>query len=460
MSIAEVEDCRMAEITMEENRMTLGVKRRNLLAVAGAAVLGIATAFTSTAALAQVTVVYSTFLDPANSTDPRSAAQTRMIDAFEAQNPDIQIELFIDPSGANAARNLKSGLDSPDVWRATTFQVPEFVATGNAEPLDELIQRDGIDKNDWLIPLDAAMVNGHIYGLYQDFRIPILMYRKKMVADAGITTLPTTWDEVCKKGAKLNQGVVIGYAIPVGQSGGTGGAQALTEFVLSSMLTDESGRYFEADYLTPAFDRATLIKALTQIEALFTTCNATAKTSLNLAYNQLQDGLRAGTVAMATFGLYRFQAIKDGGAGDDLGWAPAPGFTADAKHTLYGFQLMLNKNSPNKEAAWEFMKFMTGTEAQAIAAEAGEVVARKSAYDSPYFKTPEAANQLKWAELIENRGVLPNYSKISSMFNIIVGDAVQKMVLVDDFTPEQAADEILEKYGAAAAEAKAATEAE
>jgi multiple sugar transport system substrate-binding protein len=433
--------------------MTLGVKRRNMMAAAGAAALVIATAFTSTAAAAQVEVVYATFLDPSDHTDPRAAAQTRMIEAFEAQNPDIKIKLFVDPSGANSARNIKSGLDTPDVWRATTFQVPEAVATGNAEPLDALIQRDGVDKTDWLLPLDAAEVHGHIYGLYQDFRIPVLMYRKKMVAAAGVK-LPTTWEEVCKEGAKLNHGDVIGYAIPAGANGGAGGAQALAEFFLSSMLSGESGHYFESDNLTPAFSRATLVKALTEINDLFTTCHATAKASLSMGYTEVHNGLRAGTIPWTTFGLYRFDAIRAGGAGDDLGWAPAPSFTAGEKQTIYGFQLMLNRNSRNKEAAWKFMKFMTGTKAESIAAEGGEVVARKSAYDAPYFKTAKAANQVKWASLIEQRGFIPNYSQLSSTFNVIVGNAVQKMVLMGGFTPDQAADEILKKYAAAIADAK------
>lgn len=89
--------------------MTPGVKRRTMLAATSAAALAIATAFTGTAALAQVEVVYATFLDASDHTDPRAAAQTRMIEAFEAQNPDIKIKLFVDPSGANSARNIKSG---------------------------------------------------------------------------------------------------------------------------------------------------------------------------------------------------------------------------------------------------------------------------------------------------------------------------------------------------------------
>jgi multiple sugar transport system substrate-binding protein len=433
--------------------MNTGMKRRAVMTVAGAAALLTATTVASTAAMAQVEVVYATFLDSSDHTDPRAAAQTRMIEAFEAQNPDIKIKLFVDASGANSARNIKSGLDTPDVWRATTFQVPEAVATGNAEPLDALIQRDGIDKNDWLLPLDAARVQGHIYGLYQDFRIPILMYRKKIVAAAGVK-LPTTWDEVCKEGAKLNHGDLIGYAIPAGANGGAGGAQALVEFFLSSMLSGGSGDYFKPDNLTPAFSRATLVKALTEINDLFTTCHATAKASLSMGYTEVHNGLRAGTIPWTTFGLYRFNAIRDGGAGDDLAWAPAPGFTTGEKQTVYGFQLMLNKNSRHKEAAWKFMQFMTGAKAEAIAAEAGEVVARKSAYDTPYFKTDKAANQVQWAHLIEQRGLLPYYSSLSSAFNLVAGNAVQKMVLMGGFTPDQAADEILKKYTAAVAEAK------
>jgi len=32
------------------------------------------------------------------------------------------------------------------------FQQPEYSTTGSILPLDELVARDGIDINDWLIP--------------------------------------------------------------------------------------------------------------------------------------------------------------------------------------------------------------------------------------------------------------------------------------------------------------------
>src|SRR5690349_15363676 len=119
----------------------------------------------------QVEIAYNTFLDPNNANDPRAAAQTKMIAEFERLNPTIKVRVVVDPAGANGARTLRTHADSPDVIRATTFQMPEYVATGAVLKLDELVARDKIDSNDWLVPLAKTMVRGNLYGLQQDYRI-------------------------------------------------------------------------------------------------------------------------------------------------------------------------------------------------------------------------------------------------------------------------------------------------
>jgi ABC-type glycerol-3-phosphate transport system substrate-binding protein len=96
---------------------------------------------------------------------------------------------------------------------------------------------------------------------------------------------------------------------------------------------------------------------------------------------------------------------------------------------------------------------MISPEAEAIAAEGGEVVSRRSAYDTPYFKTPKAADQKQWAELIRLRGRQVQYSAILVAFYQTVGDAVQRMVLTSG-TPEAAYDEVLKNYNAALASSK------
>src|SRR5216110_2577784 len=94
------------------------------------AALALVVAVTPTAIAQTVEIAYNTFLDPNNANDPRAAAQTKMIAEFERQNPNIKVRVVVDPTGANGARTLRTHADSPDVVRATNFQMPEFVATG------------------------------------------------------------------------------------------------------------------------------------------------------------------------------------------------------------------------------------------------------------------------------------------------------------------------------------------
>ena len=416
------------------------------------AAIALVVAVTPVALAQQVEIAYNTFLDPANANDPRAAAQTKVLAEFERLNPNIKVRVVVDPTGSNGARTLRTRADSPDIIRATNFQMPEYVATGSLMQLDELVARDKIDPNDWLVPLGKTLVRGHIYGLQQDYRIPILIYRKHLLDEAKVEP-PRTWADVCVTGAKLSKANVTGFAIPIGVTGGIGGAQALGEFHLSTLLSAPDGKYFADDNRTIAFSKDAFIRGAQVIKDQFLKCKSTPMASLQYGYNEVHDGLRAGTVAMATFGLYRYRTIQTQGAGDDLAWAPAPGFTPDDPQAVYGFQLTINTQSKQKEAAWQFVKFMTSPAAEAIAAQGGEVVARASAYKDPYFSSPQGRDQRAWADLVKARGRQVNYSIIQSTFHQIVADAFQRMILRNT-TPEEAYQEVVTKYNEALAKAK------
>jgi multiple sugar transport system substrate-binding protein len=312
-------------------------------------------------------------------------------------------------------------------------------------PLDDLIKRDNVSLTDWLIPLAAGKVGGKIYGMQQDYRIPLLLYRKKLLQQVGVNP-PATWDEVCVAGGKLSAlPNVVGYAVPVGTSGGLGGAQPLSENMFSSMVSEDSGNYFADNNREFTADKAQVIRTLQTMKDLYGKCKATPLTSVQFGYTEVHDGLRAGTVAMATFGLFRFRAIETGGAGEDLGWAPPPAYKANGKQITYGYMVSINSNTAHKEAAWQFAKFMGSPEGQALTAEGGEVVARTSVYNNPYFASPAGARQKQWSQLVRDRGRMVNYSILTTTFNTILGDAVQRMILKNG-TAEEAYQEIETKY--------------
>jgi multiple sugar transport system substrate-binding protein len=414
--------------------------------IKAAAVLSVAGAFASFTggAFAQATeIVYSTFLDPNNANDPRAAAQTKMIQAFESKNPNIKIKLLVDPTGQTVSRSIKSRSESPDVVRIVGYAMAEFAATGNLVELDDLVKKDGLPENDWLLPLSTARIDGKLFSLPQDFRIPILIYRKGALQEAGITP-PKTWAEVCAAGPKFKNPSVIGFAVPLGATGGLGGAQGLGEYFLSSMLPGGNGQYFAPDGKI-AFTKESFVRAGQTIKDFFTKCKVTSMRSAQMGINEVHDGLRSGTIAMTNFGLYRFKTIQQQGGGDDLSWAPAPAFSDTEKQTVYSYTIAMNKQSKKKDAGWTFIKFMVSPEAQAIAAEGGEVVSRKSAYSAPYFKSEGAKNQVQWAELISQRGRTVSYTPILSTFHTIVGEAFQRMVLRDE-SPDNAYSEVVKRY--------------
>jgi ABC-type glycerol-3-phosphate transport system substrate-binding protein len=427
------------------------LSRRTVLGAIATAGVSSGLGLTKSFAQSGTEVSYNTFLDPANANDPRAAAQSRMIEAFEKANPSIKIKVVVDPSGANGIRAARTKSDSPDVIRATNFQQPEFAATGGILPIDELVARDKIDLNDWLIPLEQTKVNGKLWGLQQDYRVPMLVYRKSRFAEAQVTTAPKTYDEVGALGAKLSKDNVVGYAIPLGVTGGIGGAQAFVEFLLSSMLAGNTGALFASDGRNIGFSDERLLLAATTIRDLFAK-KASTPVTLQFGYNELQDGLRAGTVASASFGLYRYKGLERQIANNDLAWAAAPSLELNGKHTVYGFQLNINANSPRKDAAWEFVKYMASPTAQLFAARGGEVVARASVYNDPYFASPEAADQQGWKQLVQQRGRMVTYSVIQSTFNQIAGEAFQRMIL-RNAAPESVVTEVKTRYAEALAKA-------
>jgi multiple sugar transport system substrate-binding protein len=422
--------------------------------VAGLAAAGTATSLGLRKSFAQsgTEVSYNTFLDPANANDPRATAQSAMIAAFEKANPSVKIKVVVDPAGTNGIRAARTKSDSPDVIRVSNFQQPEFAATGGILPIDDLVARDKIDVNDWLIPLEQSKVNGKLWGLQQDYRVPILVYRKSRFAEAQVTTPPRTYDEIGALGAKLTKDNNIAYAVPIGATGGIGGAQAFVEFMVSSIVAGNTDAFFAPDGRNIGFSDERMLVAATTTRDLFNKYKASTPVTLQFGYNELQDALRAGTVTSATFGLYRFKGLERQVPNNDLAWAAAPSVGPNDKHTVYGFQLSINANSPRKDAAWEFVKHMTSPAAQIIAARGGEVVARTSAYNDPYFATPDAADQQGWKQLVQQRGRMVTYSIIQSTFNQIAGEAFQRMILRNG-TPESVVAEIKSRYADALAKA-------
>jgi multiple sugar transport system substrate-binding protein len=388
-------------------------------------------------------IVYNTAFDQ-SSKDPRAIAQTAAIAAFEKANPKIKVKVSVDPGSANPGKAIAARADKPDVWRVTINSMPQNVKQRGAASLDKYIERDGLDRNDFLLPLSLNQINGETFSLQMDYRIPLFLYRADAFKAAGVTTPPATFEDVKNLAGDLSAKGKMWFPIGLGAGGGFFPGQAFMEFLGASMVSEKSGgKLFASDGKDPQFDEAAVQEMATIVKDLYAS-KASTKAALNWGFTELQQALQTGSASSATFGLYRYNSLKSSGA-TDLAWAPAPAFDPAGKQAVNGQVISINANSKKKDAAWEFVKFMTSPETQAGLAKGGEVVSRKSTYSNPYFQQPEAKNLNGWKDVVQQRGQTVAYSTNYAAFGEGVSNALTAMILQDG-SPEAAAKEIMKNY--------------
>ncbi|MEW2502714.1 extracellular solute-binding protein [Amycolatopsis sp. NPDC047767] len=143
--------------------------------------------------------------------------------------------------------------DGPDVVLLQSDMIPQYVAEKTLQPVDDVLA--GSERAYSPPVLDALRVAGQSYGVPLYRTVTTTVYNRKLFADAGITRLPRTWDEVEADAPKLAaRGVPI-----VDYSGSTEEPLNLTFYPL---LWQAGGHVFTADGTKSAFAGAQGVSAL------------------------------------------------------------------------------------------------------------------------------------------------------------------------------------------------------
>ena len=123
----------------------------------------------------------------------------RLVPDFEREHPGIRVRVQQVPWTAAHEKLLTSyvGESTPDVSQLGNTWIPEFAALGALEPLDGWIARaPAIDRADFFPGIWATnVIADTTFGIpwYVDTRV--LFYRTDILARAGFTAPPTTWEQ-------------------------------------------------------------------------------------------------------------------------------------------------------------------------------------------------------------------------------------------------------------------------
>lgn len=163
-------------------------------------------------------------------------------DAFHKANPDITVQVqTIDWNDLTSkVQTMIQNKQYPDILEGLTYA--QYVQDGIAYKASDVLDASTLAN---LNPIfaKAGEVNGTEYGIPWTTSSRAMFYNKKLFAQAGISTAPTTWDQLKADAQTIAQKTgKIGFGLPLGSEEAQ--AESLLWFLGNGGgLTDSSGKY-------------------------------------------------------------------------------------------------------------------------------------------------------------------------------------------------------------------------
>ncbi len=225
------------------------------------------------------------------------------------------------------------------------------------DPLDELVKRDGFDLGSYpKVYVESGIYDGKFYGLPLRAHPQMLYYRKDLLGKAGQQP-PKTLAEMVTVGRAVQEKTgIAGVAMDYGK-GGTG--QNL--FLWLNYLWGNGSDIFGADGKV-RFNDAAGIKATEMYTGLLTTDKVANPGSVQFNESDMTNSMAQGTSAMIMQWWWAYPVLTSGRStlnADQVGFTTMPSLDpAHPASVTTSMPFSLSKLSKNKEAAWEYMKWM------------------------------------------------------------------------------------------------------
>jgi ABC-type glycerol-3-phosphate transport system substrate-binding protein len=368
------------------------------------------------------------------------SAQEEAVKDFEDKyNCDVQVTSFPYVELSDKLLAATASGQGPDLVLLDQIWVAQYAAAGFVIPIDDRMSGSPIKEEDYFPGAwGAGSYLGQTYGIPFDVGVwALLYYNKDLFADAGLDpeTPPETWEEFLEVGEKLTKDDKYGTAVWIGKGDAI---QCMTDaftFSGGGSIVDETGT-----------------KALLNSEAGVNALNfwkACAEISPPGTVERSEEDsfelFTAGQVGMFFYGEWGQDtiAVRAPDMNYGMGLLPKPE-GGESIGTFGGFNLAINKDSDNKDLAWEFIVYSTSKDVNK------EITmltpAHKEAAEEYLEKNRDLGKGFAdtiYKQLTTSlyRPAVPNYPEIAQVQNtattkIVLGEATAKEAL------DKAAEEI------------------
>ncbi|MTJ12128.1 ABC transporter substrate-binding protein [Anabaena sp. UHCC 0187] len=274
----------------------------------------------------------------------------QVIQDFERQHPEIKVKYeTITDQYMDVIKTRLVGEAAPDVFYLDALEAPFLMGQNVLEPLDKYI-KPTFDLPD-IEPnlLKNFTYQNHIYGLPKDYSTLALFYNKKAFHQIGLTSPPTTWEQLRTYSKQLT-GKLNKYGfgeIP------ELARQAYKITAFGGEIVDKNG------YATFANDPG--LQGLELVIKQYQKDRSSAQKS-DVGTNSGSEMFGQNKVAMVIEGNWAIPYLQETFPKLEFATAEIPEINHTKATMVFTVAYVMNKQAQHKIEAWELISYLTGKE--------------------------------------------------------------------------------------------------
>jgi multiple sugar transport system substrate-binding protein len=343
-------------------------------------------------------------------------AQARLAE-FNRQYPNVTVEAVGGELNTQQLLTAVASGDPPEVINVDRVQTGSWAGRGALQPIDDLVQRDGFDLNQFYpFTVEQVQYNGQLYGIPQFVNVDLIFMNGDVLEEAGVDPAsvdPGNWEAMQALGEQLHQmdGNTLtrtGFDTKVQD-----GRLWLWSWANGVNLVEQDGR-------TMNFNHPKVVETLTWARD---TVNRQGGEQARAAFAQAQNFFSAqnpvliGQTAITVFEQWLIGVMKVNPQANFAAILPRVRNSQENLTDATGsaFAIPRGVQADRRDAAWSFIKGMTSREAW-LAGERATFQDAESKQEpfTPTITGNQAVDNEAWTSIYT--GISPSYDATVRLF--------------------------------------------
>ena len=372
-----------------------------------------------------IDMTFTIFLDPNSTDDPRCVVLKEIVDDYNANNEygnTVTVESIHWSEYESQVIQATAAGNGPDIANVFSDQLMQLIDAGVFQPMTEYATQF-IEENPAYIHTVEKLTqsDGEIYTLPWESRVTVMWYRNDIYDEA-----PGSWDDLLATASK-SDGLSMGFAL--GLSEGSNGTGLMETFV--PWIRACGGDIFDSQSKA-IFNSDAGVKVVEYIKSLVD-AGCMESSTLNMTYDDVVDGFKAGSLYAINAGTQRAATIKSSELVSNYTSAPIPGINQGevAPAFVAGQTLGIGSQCEDPEMAWDFIQHFYSVENQKKWISANVMPIRTDVYDDPEIQAMDGYEEmLMWSEYATT-GTMTFYPADYTELEVKICQAVQLCVFQD-----------------------------